>query len=198
MNSKVLFGVAALLAMMVQEASAHTGVGDASGFMHGVMHPIGGLDHVLAMVTVGLFAAHLGGRALWLVPASFVTMMSLGGVLGIYGVPIPFIEIGIALSVAVLGTAVALQTSLSLTAAMGLVGLFAIFHGHAHGTEMPLEASGLTYAAGFLLATAALHAVGIGLGLAVSRCAQGTARRISQVSGAGIALAGVALLFGAI
>jgi urease accessory protein len=126
-------------------------------------------------------------------------MMSVGGALGIFGVPVPFIEIGIALSVAVLGTVVALQTSLPLTAAMGLVGLFAIFHGHAHGTEMPLEVSGLTYAAGFLLATAALHGVGIGLGLALNnRLAQGPARRVTQVGGAGIALAGVALLFGAI
>jgi urease accessory protein len=199
MNAKILGAVAALLVVMIQEASAHTGVGDASGLMHGMMHPIGGLDHVLAMVTVGLFAAHLGGRALWLVPASFVTMMSVGGALGIFGVPVPFIEIGIALSVAVLGTVVALQTSLPLTAAMGLVGLFAIFHGHAHGTEMPLEVSGLTYAAGFLLATAALHGVGIGLGLALNnRLAQGPARRVTQVGGAGIALAGVALLFGAI
>ena len=198
MNAKTVGAAAVFLAGMVQAASAHTGVGDASGFMHGVMHPIGGLDHVLAMVTVGLFAAHLGGRALWLVPASFVTMMMVGGMFGIYGVPVPFIETGIALSVVVLGAVVALQASLPVTAAMGLVGLFAIFHGHAHGTEMPLEASGLTYAAGFLLATAALHTVGIGLGLALNRSAQGAARRMTQVGGAGIALAGVALLFGAI
>ena len=198
MNWKLSAGTGALFALMVQQASAHTGVGDASGIVHGMMHPVSGLDHVLAMVTVGLFAAHLGGRALWLVPASFVAMMSVGGALGFYGIALPFIETGIACSVVVLGAVVALQTSLPLTAAMGLVGIFAIFHGHAHGTEMPMNLSALGYGAGFLLTTALLHVAGIGLGLALGRLSRGEALRISQVAGTGIALAGVGLLLGAI
>lgn len=198
MNWKLPAGIVALTALMAQQASAHTGVGDTSGLVHGMIHPVSGIDHVLAMVTVGLFAAHLGGRALWQVPASFVAMMALGGALGFYGIVLPFIETGIALSVVVLGLVVALQTSLPLTAAMGLVGAFAVFHGHAHGTEMPMDIAALGYGAGFLLATALLHVVGIGLGLALGRLSRQPARRLSQVGGAGIALAGVALLFGAI
>lgn len=198
MNWKLSAGTGALFALMVQQASAHTGVGDASGIVHGMMHPVSGLDHVLAMVTVGLFAAHLGGRALWLVPASFVAMMSVGGALGFYEITVPFIETGIACSVVVLGAVVALQTSLPLTAAMGLVGIFAIFHGHAHGTEMPINLSALGYGAGFLMTTALLHVAGIGLGLALGRLSRGEALRISQVAGTGIALAGVGLLLGAI
>jgi urease accessory protein len=198
MKLKLAAGAVALIALMVQEASAHTGVGDASGLVHGMIHPVTGIDHVLAMVTVGLFAAHLGGRALWLVPASFVAMMALGGVLGFYGIALPFIETGIACSVMVLGAVVALQTSLPLTAAMGMVGAFAVFHGHSHGTEMPIDISALGYGLGFLLTTAMLHVVGIGLGLALGRLSHRPARRLSQVGGAGIALAGVALLFGAI
>jgi urease accessory protein len=181
MNRKILISVATLLALAPHEVLAHTGIGDASGFLHGVMHPIGGIDHVLAMVAVGLFAAHLGGYALFLVPASFVTMMAAGGVVGLYGIPIPFVESGIALSIVVLG-------------AVRLVGLFAIFHGHAHGAEMPMDMSALGYGAGFLLATALLHAMGVGLGLALTRIAREPARRISQVGGAFITLAGLGLL----
>ena len=114
------------------------------------MHPLGGLDHVLAMVAVGLYAALLGGRALWLVPGTFVAVMALGGALGMAGYALPYTEIGIALSVIVLGLAVALRISLPTLAAMALAGLFAIFHGHAHGAEMPQDLSGYEYAAGFL------------------------------------------------
>jgi urease accessory protein len=194
MNRRILAGVAALIALAPQHALAHTGVGDASGFAHGMMHPLGGIDHILAMVAVGLFAAHLGGRALWLVPASFVTMMAAGGALGFLGVQIPFVEAGIALSVIVLGAVLALQVSLPLAGAMGLVGLFAIFHGHAHGAEMPNDVSALGYGGGFLLATALLHAVGVGLGLALARMSAGPMRRISQLGGAAIVVAGLVLL----
>ena len=135
-------------------ALAHTGVGDTSGFMHGFTHPLGGLDHQLAMILVGIFAYQLGGRALWLVPLTFVGIMALGGFLGIAGIPVPFIEIGIALSVIVLGAIVAFGVKVPVAAAMGIVGLFAIFHGHAHGSEMPMDASGLEYGLGFMLATA--------------------------------------------
>jgi urease accessory protein len=194
MKRNISLAVAALAALVPQAAYAHTGVGDASGFAHGFMHPIGGIDHVLAMVAVGLFAAHLGGRALWLVPASFVTMMAAGGALGFYGVNLPFIEVGIALSVIVLGAVVALQASLPLAAAMGLVGLFAVFHGHAHGAEMPMDVSAAGYGAGFLIATALLHAAGIGIGLSIGKLAQDSARRVSQFGGTAIAIVGLALL----
>jgi urease accessory protein len=198
MSRKIVAGAGALLVAMAQQASAHTGVGDTSGFAHGMMHPVTGLDHVLAMITVGLFAARLGGRALWLVPGSFVAMMSLGGMLGMYGIPVPFIEAGIALSVVTLGTLVAFQVGLPVALAMALVGVFAIFHGHAHGTEMPMDVAGLDYGAGFVMATALLHSIGVGLGLALGRLSRGPARRVSQIGGAGVAFAGLALLFGAI
>ena len=177
-------------------ALAHTGHGDTSGFTHGFLHPASGLDHVLAMVAVGLFAAHLGGRAMWMVPAAFVTMMAAGGGLGMAGVGLPYVETGIALSVVVLGAAVAFGLSVPTAAAMTLVGFFAIFHGHAHGAEMPETASGLGYGAGFILATALLHAAGIGLGLGIGRLHGAVGRRVQQAAGGAAALAGVGMLAG--
>lgn len=174
-------------------ALAHTGHGDAHGFIAGFVHPAGGLDHVLAMVAVGLFAAHLGGRALWAVPAAFVALMAAGGALGINGVAVPFVETGIALSVVVFGLVLAMGLALPVGVAMGLVGFFAIFHGHAHGAELPAGASGAAYAAGFVLATAALHAVGVALGIGAGRLASSRAIRIG---GGAMALAGVGLLAG--
>ena len=187
--------VAALLTAS-SAAEAHTGVGSTSGFAHGFMHPIGGADHVLAMVAVGLFAAHLGGRPLWLVPLSFVSMMIVGGALGMAGVPVPFVELGIGLSVVALGAAVAFGLDIPASAAMALVGFFAIFHGHAHGAEMPDTASGLAYGLGFVLATAALHGLGIGLGLAIGGMNRIHGRRILQVAGSAMALCGIAILAG--
>jgi urease accessory protein len=182
-------------ALLPTAALAHTGIGAAGGFAHGFWHPIGGLDHVLAMVAVGAFAVRLGGRALWLVPAAFVAMMAAGGFAGMERIQLPFVEIGIAVSVVVLGLSVAFQWKLPVAAASALVGLFAIFHGYAHGSEMPVDASGLGYAAGFMLATAALHVAGIGLGLAVGGI--GARSRLAlQASGGAMALAGVALLGG--
>jgi len=148
-------------------AFAHTGVGDTSGFIHGFGHPISGLDHILAMVMVGVFAWQLGGRALWLVPMTFLVIMSIGGALGIAGIGVPFVEIGIALSVVVLGAIVAFNVKAPIAAAMGLVGLFAIFHGHAHGAEIPEDAGGVAYAAGFMIATALLHLAGITAGFLI-------------------------------
>jgi urease accessory protein len=198
MNRTNLSATALLLCLAPSVAFAHTGIGDASGLSHGLIHPVSGLDHVLAMVTVGLFAAHLGGRALWLVPASFMAMMAVGGVLGFEGVGMPFVEVGIALSVIVLGATVALRWSPPLAGATGLVGLFALFHGHAHGAELPAGAAAADYAAGFLLATAGLHALGVAVGLGLSRLAAAPLKRVSQVGGTGIALAGLALLLGAL
>ncbi|WP_088344792.1 MULTISPECIES: HupE/UreJ family protein [Rhodomicrobium] len=185
--------LAAAALLLPTAASAHVGVGHTHGFTHGFAHPIGGLDHVLAMVAVGLFAASLGGRALWAVPATFVAVMAAGGALGIAGAGVPYVEFGIALSVVILGLAVAMQWKLPVMLAMLLVATFAVFHGHAHGTEMPLDASGAAYAAGFMLATALLHIAGIALGVGIQRL--GSAR-MTQVGGAAISLAGVAILAG--
>lgn len=195
LNKVILAGLA--LASMAGAAEAHTGVGSTIGFTHGFLHPLSGIDHLLAMIAVGLFAARLGGRALWLVPCAFVGMMAVGGALGINGVEVPFVEIGIAASVLALGAAVALDFHIPTVAAMGLVGFFAIFHGHAHGAEMPETASGLTYGIGFILATALLHIVGIALGLGIAQLATRKGSSwIMRVAGAAMALAGVGLMTG--
>ncbi|WP_395448920.1 HupE/UreJ family protein [Aminobacter sp. UC22_36] len=178
-------------------AYAHTGAGPADGLAHGFMHPIAGLDHVLAMVAVGMFATVLGGRALWLVPASFVVMMAIGGLLGMENVNVPFVETGIAASVIVLGLAVALRWNPPTVAAMGIVSLFAVFHGYAHGTEMPLDSSGLQYAVGFMAATALLHGIGLGLGLTIGRAGANSATAM-RFGGGAMALTGVGLLAGMI
>ena len=177
-------------------AFAHTGVGDAHGFAHGFWHPMGGVDHILAMVAVGLFAAHLGGRALWLVPATFVTIMAVGGALGASNVGLPHVETGIALSVVVLGLVLALRISPPVGVAMGLVGFFALFHGHAHGAEMPSDASGLGYALGFMTATATLHALGVSLGVVIAGAGKRLAAPTFRIGGGLMALAGVGLLTG--
>jgi urease accessory protein len=156
------------------------------------------MDHVLAMVAVGMFAAHLGGRALVLVPAAFVLAMAAAGALGMIGINLPFAELGIALSVVVLGAVIAFEFKAPIVAAMALVGFFAIFHGHAHGTEMAALGAGALYGAGFVLATALLHAVGIGLGLTLNRLSAAQGMRLYQVGGSAIALAGVAILAGAL
>jgi urease accessory protein len=181
-------GLATLLSLASAPAFAHAGAGTASDFTHGFMHPLGGLDHVLAMVTVGLFAALLGARALWAVPMSFVGMMVVGGTLGFLGVAVPAVEIGILASIIVLGTMVALGKPLPVLAAMGLVGVFAVFHGYTHGAEMPMEAGALTYGLGFALATAMLHATGIFAGLSLRGH-----RAITRVAGGAVAAAGLVL-----
>ncbi len=177
-------------------AWAHPGH-EGAGFVHGLLHPLGGVDHILAMVAVGLFAARLGGRALWLVPASFVTTMGLAGVIGMTGFALPHVEAGIALSILVLGAAIAFETTMPVAAAMALVAFFAVFHGYAHGAEMPETLSGVAYGGGFLAATAALHAAGIGLGLLIGRGSELVSRRILQIGGGVAALTGAALLAGA-
>ena len=184
--------------LMLTPALAHTGIGETTGLAHGFSHPVGGMDHVLAMLAVGLLAALMSGRALWLVPASFVAMMAVGGALGMTGIGIPFVEIGIGLSIVVLGAAVALRANMRLAAAMTSVGLFAMFPGHAHGVEIPDTVSGFDYAIGFMLAAALLHVTGIALGLAIGRMSDIGGRRVARLTGGGMALAGVALLAAAI
>ena len=185
---------AAVFAFVPVAASAHVGAGDSHGFAHGFLHPLSGIDHILAMVAVGLFAAHLGGRALWLVPLSFVSVMALAGIAGMVGVRLPFVEIGIGMSVIVLGLAVAFQLSVPTLVAMAMVGFFAIFHGHAHGAEMPETMSALPYGAGFVCATALLHAMGVSLGLAIGKAGDVYSPRIVQITGSGMAITGVAIL----
>ena len=169
-------------------AVAHVGHGGTSGLMHGFSHPITGIDHVLAMVAVGVLAAQLGGRALWLVPLGFVGIMAVAGALGMAGIQLPFSEVGISLSLIVLGLAVAFRLSLPELAAVALVGFFAVFHGHVHGAEMPAAASAVPYALGFVAATALLHTVGVGIGLLVGREGGTLSRRLVQGSGGAMAL----------
>ena len=177
-------------------ALAHVGVGNTSGFMHGFMHPLSGLDHQLAMILVGVFAYQLGARALWLVPLTFVSVMALGGFLGVAGIPVPFVEIGIALSVIVLAAIVAFGVKAPLAVAMGAVGLFAIFHGHAHGSEMPLDASGFEYGIGFMLATSVLHAAGFFIGMLIGLSTRVLGYNLYRLAGGLASVAGLALLLG--
>jgi urease accessory protein len=180
--------LAAAALLIPGAALAHTGHGDVGSLARGFLHPLGGVDHLLAMVAVGLFAFRLGGRALWLVPAAFVGMMAAGGLLGFESVALPFVDIAIAFSVLALGLAVAWNKDMPTAAAMALVGFFAVFHGHAHGAELPENAGALGYAAGFLAATALLHAAGIAAASVASRAA------LVRAGGGAVALAGVALL----
>ena len=172
-------------------AWAHTADGVAGGFASGFVHPLAGWDHVIAMVAVGLWGAFLGRPALWLLPVVFPMVMALGGALGVLGVPLPGVEIGIALSAVVLGGMVALAARPPLVVAAVIVGVFAIFHGHAHGTELPGSASPIAYSLGFVMATGGLHAAGIGLSL-VTRWRHG--RRLVQACGACIAALGLYFL----
>jgi urease accessory protein len=186
-----------ILAMLLPTAAlAHTGHGDTAGVLTGFMHPIGGLDHVLAMVAVGVFAFVLGGRALWLVPLSFVAMMAVGFGLGVAQIDVPFVELGIALSSVVIGGLAALGRPMPVALASALVGVFAIFHGHAHGTEMPADSSGLGYALGFIVATALLHVAGIAAALGVSKLVGKYGKPVAQVAGGLFALGGVGVLAG--
>ena len=175
-------------------ALAHTGHGDANGLMHGFIHPITGIDHVLVMIAVGVLAAHIGGRALWLVPLSFVGVMAVAGTLGMAGVRVPLAEVGIALSVIVLGLALAVRLGLPVLATTALVGSFAVFHGYVHGAEMPAVASGFLYALGFVAATVLLHTVGLSLGLLTRHHGATLSRRLVQAGGGAMALFGIAAL----
>lgn len=181
------------VALLLTGAAAHAHVlpGDVHGFGSGFAHPLHGLDHLLAMVAVGLWAAQLGGRARWAVPVSFVGVMIVGAAIAMAGVRVPFVEQGIVASVMVLGLLIALSARLPLAASVAVVALFALFHGHSHGTEMPVNAVGFAYGAGFVLATAGLHAFGIGLAYGV----QSLKLPVVRWAGAAIAVTGLALAF---
>ncbi|UZE97496.1 HupE/UreJ family protein [Alkalimarinus alittae] len=187
---KVALMLIGLFATLPGIAFAHAGGGELTGFMHGFGHPIGGLDHMLAMVAVGLWAAQSGGKASWVVPCTFVGVMVLGGILGFSGVSLPFVEEGILVSILILGVLIASAYKAPLVFSSLIVGLFAIFHGHAHGTEMPVSMSAATYAIGFALATAMLHFAGIGMGMLMK---QANVQAVSRLAGGVIALGGVYL-----
>jgi urease accessory protein len=181
--------------LLALPAWAHEQAGQAAGFLTGMLHPLSGLDHVLAMVAVGLWGAQLGAPAIWLLPVTFPLVMAFGGFLGLLGVPLPGVEIGIALSAILLGTMVATQARPPLWLAAAVVGFFAIFHGHAHGTELPAGGSGLLYSIGFVIVTGLLHATGIAIGL-IHRWQKG--RIALRGAGAAVGAAGVFFLWRAI
>jgi urease accessory protein len=156
---------AALVMLSPSYALAHVERAQTTGLIAGLQHPWSGLDHVLAMIAVGVWGAQLGNPALWLLPVTFPLVMAMGAMLGLLGVPLPGVEIGIAVSAILLGAMVAGEVHPQLLLAALLVGFFAIFHGHAHGTELPAGQSGLLYSMGFVIATGSLHAIGIALGL---------------------------------
>lgn len=173
-------------------AAAHTEAGAVDGFVSGFTHPISGLDHTAAMVAVGLWGAFLGQRAMWTLPVVFPVVMAFGGALGVLGIPFPVVETGIAISGAVLGLMVAFAVKPPLWVAAIVVGLFAIFHGHAHGTELPETANALVYSIGFVISTGLLHLAGIALGLLVH---WSWGRTIVRAGGAVISLVGFGFLF---
>ena len=174
-------------------ASAHTDSGLAGGFVSGFVHPILGWDHVVAMVAVGLWGAFLGAPAIWLLPVVFPLVMALGAVLGVLGVPVPAVETGIAGSAVVLGLLILLAARLPIWLASIIVGGFAIFHGYAHGTELPEAANPFAYGVGFVIATGLLHLAGIAFGLLIRWPAGVYAVR---AGGGVIAMVGLAFLFG--
>lgn len=182
---------AAVLAAMTAPAFAHVNPAERGSFMTGFSHPFSGADHVLAMVAVGLWAAQMGGRAKWIVPASFVSMMAVGFLLAMNNVYLPFVEPGILASVVGLGLLVALAVKIPMVASAAAVGIFALFHGHAHGGELG-AATPLSFALGFVVATAILHAVGLGLGMTIASRNQ----TLTRVLGALTAVGGAALAFG--
>ncbi|MBI3451993.1 MAG: HupE/UreJ family protein [Rhodospirillales bacterium] len=197
MRWMILAAVTALAGFgMAGAAEAHTFGAANAGLAQGLAHPFGGLDHVLAMVAVGLWAVQISARAgarraLWLVPAAFVVMMMVGGVAAFAGVPLPKVEFGILGSLLVLGGLVALAARVPAGLGAAVVGFFAVFHGHAHGVELPEAASALLYTFGFVTATAALHGIGVAAGLYL----RGEAGRwLVRMGGAGVAAAGLAMM----
>jgi urease accessory protein len=181
-----------VLLLLPATAGAHSETGTIGGFVSGFRHPLTGLDHIVAMVAVGLWGAYLRAPAMWLLPVVFPVVMAFGGALGVLGVPLPWVETGIALSGVLLGLAVAFAARPPLWMAAAIVGFFAIFHGHAHGTELPAAANAMTYAIGFVIATGLLHLSGIALGLLL-RWPWGHV--VVRMGGAAISVIGVLFLF---
>lgn len=174
-------------------AQAHSETGTIGGFISGFLHPLRGPDHIAAMVAVGIWGAYLGAPAMWLLPVIFPLVMAFGGALGVLGVPLPGVETGIALSGVMLGLMIVLAARPPLWVAAVMVGFFAIFHGHAHGTELPQAANAVTYAVGFVIATGLLHLGGIAVGLLIH---WPWGRVAVRTCGGVIAATGFAFLFG--
>jgi urease accessory protein len=198
MNTKTLrmvYVAGGLVLLCVQPVCAHVGQGEAYGLLTGFVHPLSGADHMLAMVAVGLWGAQLGAPAIWVLPVAFPMVMATGGMLALMGVPLPGIEYGIAASAIMLGVAVMFEIRPPLALAAILVGVFAIFHGHAHGTELPPGQSALLYSMGFVVATGCLHALGIGIGT-VHRWTWG--QKLLRAAGAVVALGGVFFMWKAL
>lgn len=173
-------------------AEAHVQPGGAAGFVTGFSHPISGLDHVVAMIAIGLWGAQLGTPAIWFLPVAFPIVMAVGGMLALIGVPLPGTEIGIAVSAILLGSAVIVEARPPLPVAVSIAAFFAVFHGHAHGAELPPGADGLVYSLGFVIATGGLHAIGIAIGL-VNRWMWG--RTALRLAGGMIGAAGLFFLW---
>ena len=194
MTTARALGAAVMAALVLAgPASAHVGVGNIGGLQAGLLHPITGLDHVVAMVAVGLWGGILGRPAIWLLPVAFPLMMAVAGAAAVAGVPLPGVEVGIALSGIVLGTMVLTAARPPLWFAVTIVAVFAAFHGHAHGAELPGAANPAFYALGFVVATGVLHLIGVGIGMIWQwRVGQVVVRAL----GAAIALAGAAFLTG--
>jgi urease accessory protein len=185
--------LAAAVALLATPAFAHVGAGSVSSFAAGLDHPISGLDHIAAMVAVGLWAALKGGRAVWVWPCAFVVVMLVGGGLGMAHIPLPFVEQGILASVVVLGLLVALAVDLPVAAGAAIIGVFALLHGHAHGSEVAENIGGIEYMAGFALATAGLHGLGLAVGIVLSEI---KLRPLVRVAGAACVVLGLALIGG--
>jgi urease accessory protein len=192
---KKLLAAAIATAILAPGAAwAHPGLDHAHDAVHGFLHPFSGLDHILAMVAIGVFAAQLGGRAIWLVPLAFVGTMAAPGAVAVAGYSVPYVETGIAVSVLAVGAMIALRIHVPTIVAMAAAALFAIFHGQAHGAEMPPSLSALWYGVGFVTATILLHGIGIG-GFALIARPQSQAGQVAvRVIGAAAAFAGVMML----
>jgi len=183
------------MALMTMPASAHSGTGLAGGFVSGLVHPLTGFDHLLAMVSVGLWGAFLGRPLIYVLPVIFPAVMVVGAALGMLGIPLPTVDIGVALSVLVLGASIALSLRAPVWAASAIVGAFAIFHGYAHGRELPSAADPVGYSVGFVLATGLLHVMGIGIGFLNERPGGVT---LTRSLGGVIGLAGVWFVYRAV
>ncbi|AQS41220.1 MAG: Urease accessory protein [Candidatus Tokpelaia hoelldobleri] len=190
--SRTCFFAAAAFFAGIQSAFAHIGVTEHGSFISGFSHPFGGADHILVMVAVGLWASQLGGKAIWAVPAAFVLAMGAGFVLALNGIHVPFVEPAILASVVAIGLLAAMALRLPTGVAMAIVAAFAVFHGHAHGSELGI-AGAAGYGLGFALATVILHVIGIAIGLAPRMIGH----RVTRIGGVVTALAGLYLAFGA-
>jgi urease accessory protein len=191
MKTRLLL-TAASLAASTMPAFAHLDPAEHGSLLAGFTHPLSGLDHILVMIAVGLWAAQIGGRALWVVPSAFVGTMAFGFALAMAGLHLPFVEPAILASIVALGLMVAMAVRMETGACAAVVGIFALFHGYAHGGELG-AAGALPFSAGFVVATALLHIAGIGLGLGIGRLSSG--RIISRMIGGLTAFAGLALIF---